>query len=129
MKRLSKQQILLLHKQMLHTSGGSTGVRDDGLLDSALHAPFQTFGVIDLYPDLLSKASRLGYGLIQNHPFIDGNKRIGTHVMLVFLSINGISVEYEDADLIKTVLSVADGTCDEQQFLAWLRQHVSAEKG
>ena len=129
MKRLSKQQILLLHTQMLHTSGGRTGVRDDGLLDSALHAPFQTFEGIDLYPDLLSKASRLGYGLIQNHPFIDGNKRIGTHVMLVFLSINGISVEYEDADLIKTVLSVADGTCDEQQFLAWLRQHVSAEKG
>ncbi len=127
MKRLSKQQILLLHKQMLHTSGGRTGVRDDGLLDSALHAPFQTFGGIDLYPDLLSKASRLGYGLIQNHPFIDGNKRIRTHVMLVFLSINGISVEYEDEDLINTILSIADGTCDEQNFLTWLRQHTSTQ--
>ena len=90
--------------------------------------PLSDFWGIDLCPDLLSKAARLGYWLIQNHPFIDGNKRIGTHVMLVFLSINGISVEYEDADLIKTVLAVADGTCDEQQFLAWLRQHVSAEK-
>lgn len=82
MKRLSKQQILLLHKQMLHTSGGSTGVRDDGLLDSALHAPFQTFGGIDLYPDLLSKASRLGYGLIQNHPFIDETDRDSCHARI-----------------------------------------------
>ena len=128
MKRLTKQQVLLLHTQMLQASGGSDGIRDDGLLESTLQAPFQTFGGVDLYPDLLSKAARLGYGLIQNHPFIDGNKRIGTHVMLVFLSINGISVEYEDADLINTVLAVADGTCDEQDFLAWLDQHTSMQK-
>ena len=125
MKRLSKQQVLFLHTQMLQASGGSDGIRDDGLLDSALHAPFQTFGGVDLYPDLLSKAARLGYGLIQNHPFVDGNKRIGTHVMLVFLSINGISLEYEDADLINTVLAVADGTCDEQDSLAWIKKHIS----
>ena len=97
------------------------------MLDSALHAPFQTFGGVDLYPDLLSKAARLGYGLIQNHPFVDGNKRIGTHVMLVFLSINGVSVEYEDADLINTILSIADGTCDEQNLLTWLHQHTSMQ--
>lgn len=66
MKRLTKQQVLLLHTQMLQASGGSDGTRDDGLLDSALHAPFQTFGGVDLYSDLLSKAARLGYGAMQN---------------------------------------------------------------
>ena len=90
MKRLTKEQILLLHSALIAQSGGSAEIRDDGLLESAINAPFQTFDGQELYPSLLEKATRLGYGLIKNHPFVDGNKRIGTHAMLVFLAINHI---------------------------------------
>ena len=81
MIRLSKSQILLLHEQLIAETGGSTGLRDEGILDSALNAPFQTFGGEDVYPSLQQKAARLCFGLVKNHPFVDGNKRIGTHVM------------------------------------------------
>ncbi len=85
MKRLSKEQILLLHTQLIEQTGGSNGVRDYSLLESALETPFQTFLDTDLYPTVQAKTARLGYGLIKNHPMVDGNKRIGTHAMLVFL--------------------------------------------
>ena len=90
MIRLSKPQILLLHEQLVATTGGSSGLRDEGMLDSALNAPFQTFGGEDVYPSLQPKAARLCFGLVKNHPFVDGNKRIGAHVMLVFLALNGV---------------------------------------
>ncbi len=87
MKFLSKQHILKLHEMLIAQSGGTPEIRDDGLLESALNTPFQSFGDTELYPSLLEKAARLGYGLIKNHPFVDGNKRIGTHAMLVFLPL------------------------------------------
>ena len=90
MIRLSKPQILLLHEQLIAETGGSSGLRDEGMLDSALNAPFQTFGEEDVYPSLQQKAARLCFGLVKNHPFVDGNKRIGAHVMLVFLALNGV---------------------------------------
>ena len=97
---------------------------DEGLLDSAINAPFQTFGGEELYPSLLEKASRLGYGLIKNHPFVDGNKRTGTHTMLVFLAVNHIELQYKDADLIQLILGVAAGEYDEAHLLAWLQHHI-----
>lgn len=124
MKVLSKRQILLLHSALIAQTGGLDGVRDEGLLDSAVNAPFQTFAEQELYPTILEKAARLGFGLIRNHPFLDGNKRIGTHVMLVFLSINGLSVSYDDRDLISTILSVASGTLDYNGLLSWLQDHI-----
>ena len=81
MIRLSKPQILLLHEQLLEATGGSSGLRDEGMLDSALNAPFQTFNGEDVYPSIQQKAARLCFGLIKNHPFVDGNKRIGTHIL------------------------------------------------
>ena len=90
MSRLSKPQILLLHEQLIAETGGSSGLRDEGMLDSALNTPFQTFAGKDVYPSLQQKAARLCFGLVKNHPFVDGNKRIGAHVMLVFLALNGI---------------------------------------
>lgn len=86
---------------------GADGIRDEAMLDPALHTPFQTFEGIDLYPGVIEKAARIGYGLIKNHPFVDGNKRIGTHMMLVFLGLNNVSLEYEDDDLIDVILSIA----------------------
>lgn len=92
MKMLSKRQILLLHSMLVAQSGGMDGLRDEGLLDAAINMPLQTFGGQELYPTILEKAARLGYGLIRNHPFLDGNKRIGTHAMLIFLDINNITL-------------------------------------
>jgi death-on-curing protein len=124
MKRLTKEQIMMLHRTLIAESGGSAEIRDEGLLDSAINAPFQTFGGEELYPSLLEKASRLGYGLIKNHPFVDGNKRTGTHTMLVFLAVNHIELQYKDADLIQLILGVAAGEYDEAHLLAWLQHHI-----
>lgn len=124
MKMLSKRQILLLHSMLVAQSGGMDGLRDEGLLDAAINMPLQTFGGQELYPTILEKAVRLGYGLIRNHPFLDGNKRIGTHAMLVFLDINNITLSYEDEDLISTILHVAAGAMDCNAFLEWLKAHV-----
>lgn len=124
MKILKKRQILLLHSVLIAESGGSDGIRDEGLLDSAVNTPFQTFSGQDLYPTVLEKAVRLGFGLIRNHPFIDGNKRIGTHAMLVFLNLNSITLSYEDDELISTILSVASGEMDADGLLKWIQQHI-----
>lgn len=124
MKILNKRQVLLLHSALIVQSGGLDGTRDEGLLDSALNTPFQTFAEQDLYPTVLEKAARLGYGLICNHPFLDGNKRIGTHAMLVFLDINQFSLSYTDNELIEIVLRVAAGEAGYNELLDWLKTHL-----
>ena len=124
MKVLSKRQILMLHSMLIAQSGGIDGLRDEGLLESAISTPLQTFGGQELYPTVLEKAARLGYGLIHNHPFLDGNKRIGTHAMLVFLDINNITLSYADDDLIAAILRVASGDMDEGELLEWLKAHI-----
>ena len=124
MKVLSKRQILMLHSMLIAQSGGMDGLRDEGLLESAINTPLQTFGGQELYPTVLEKAARLGYGLIHNHPFLDGNKRIGTHAMLVFLDINNIALSYADDDLIAAILRVASGDMDESELLELSLIHI-----
>lgn len=124
MRILTKRQVLMLHASLIAESGGCDGIRDKGLLDSAINSPLQSFAGEDLYPTVLEKAARLGFGLIRNHPFIDGNKRIGTHAMLVFLAVNGITLSYEDNDLIRIILSVAAGELDDTGLLNWLQRHI-----
>lgn len=124
MRVLTKSQVLHLHQDIIDVSGGSSEIRDEGLLDSALSAPFQTFEGTDLYPTILEKAARLGYGLIKNHPFVDGNKRIGTHTMLVFLAINHMELEYTDHELIDLILDIASGAKNENQLFNWLQKHI-----
>lgn len=123
MKTLSKRQVLLLHEQLVAETGGSAGVRDEGLLESALSAPFQGFGGVDAYPSIQQKAARLGYGLVKNHPFVDGNKRIGAHAMLVFLALNGIELEYTQQELADIILQVAAGKADYDTLFHWLIFH------
>ena len=123
MKRLSREQVLRFHEKLTEQFGGIQGVRDEGILDSALNAPFQTFSGVDLYPTVPEKAAHLGYGLIKNHAFADGNKRIGTHVMLVFLQLNGIELSYDDNDLIQLILDIASGAADDNDLLEWLTKH------
>ena len=123
MKTLSKNQVTALHSALIRGFGGIDGIRDEGLLESALAAPFQTFGGEPVYPSLQAKAAQLGFGLIRNHPFVDGNKRIGAHTMLVFLAVNGIELRYEQQELIDIVLSVAAGQIDRQGLLQWILDH------
>lgn len=123
MKKFSKEQILMLHTQLIQQTDGSDGVRDYNLLDSALETPFQSFGGDELYPTIQAKAARLGYGLIKNHCMIDGNKRIGTHAMLVFLALNGIELKYTQKELYETILDVAAGNIEYEDLLQWVLDH------
>ena len=123
MIKLSKEQILMLHTQLIQQTGGSDGIRDYNLLDSALETPFQSFGGDELYPTIQAKAARLGYGLIKNHCMIDGNKRIGTHAMLVFLALNGIELKYTQKELYETILDVAAGNIEYEGLLQWVLDH------
>lgn len=123
MKVLTGKQIIEPQKHLIDRYGGIHGIRDKGILDSALNAPFQTFSGSELYPDIIEKAARLGYGLIKGHAFIDGNKRIGTHAMLIFLLLNDIELVYSDVDLIKMILDVAAGTADCKKLSEWLINH------
>ena len=125
MKKLTKEQIKMLHSALVERFGGQDGLRDEGVLDSALNTPFQTFSGSEFYPDLLSKAARLAFGLIANHPFIDGNKRIGTHAMLIFLLLNNVELEYDDDDLISLILGTATGEYDDKTILEWLKNHIA----
>lgn len=120
MIRLTASQIIKLHEQLIQQTGGSHGIRDMGLLESAIEAPFQSFGEHELYPSVQAKAARLGYGLIKNHAMIDGNKRIGAHAMLVMLALNGVSLQYAQKDLYAIILDVAAGKKGYEDLLDWI---------
>ncbi len=124
MIRLSKEQIIMLHRQLINVTGGSDGIRDEGMLESEISNPFQTFGGEELYPTIQAKAAQLCYGLIKNHPMVDGNKRIGTHAMLVFLALNGYELHYTQPELSDTILSVAAGELDADDILKWIIDHT-----
>lgn len=120
---LSKKQIIALHSYLVTETGGSNGIRNEKLLESAISAPFQTFDNMEVFPSIQQKAARLGYGLIKNHAFVDGNKRIGAHAMLVFLALNKIELDYTQTELSDTILKV---TADEYTFndlLEWILDH------
>ena len=123
MIRLTKKQILFLHSQLIKGYGGSDGIRDEKLLESALESPFQSFDDKELYPSIQAKAARLCYGLVKNHAMIDGNKRIGAHAMLVFMELNGYDLEYTQKELIDLILDVAEGKRDYADILHWLIEH------
>lgn len=120
---LSKEQVIALHTQLIAETGGLDGIRDDSLLESALNAPFQSFDGIDVFPSIQQKAARLAFGLIKNHAFIDGNKRIGVHTMLVFLALNKIELDYTQDELSDTVLKIAAGKLDFEDLLQWILKH------
>ena len=123
MKTLSKNQIVMLHESLIDEFGGSRGIRDEGLLESAIRAPFQTFAGQDLYPTIQAKAAQLCYGLVKNHAFVDGNKRIGVHAMLVFLELNNIILGYTQKDLFTIILDVADGRAQADDMTKWILSH------
>ncbi|MCL2633004.1 MAG: type II toxin-antitoxin system death-on-curing family toxin [Oscillospiraceae bacterium] len=123
MKKLTVEQVIALHEIMVEYSGGSYGVRDMGLLESALATPFSTFGGFQCFPTIESKAARLAFGIINNHPFIDGNKRAGIHSMLAFLELNKIKLNCNDDELIKLGWGVAAGSINEEEILDFIVTH------
>lgn len=120
---ISKEQVIFLHSQLISETGGSDGLRDEDMLESALSAPFQVFDDMEVYPSVQQKAARLCYGLVKNHAFVDGNKRIGAHVMLVFLSLNKIELEYTQKELADIILKVASGEISFEKLLEWIIEH------
>lgn len=123
MIRLSKAQVIMIHEQLIKETGGASGLRDEGMLESALNTPFQTFGGEDVYPSLQQKAARLCFGLVKNHPFVDGNKRIGAHAMLVFLALNGVELQHSQEELSDIILQVAAGEIEIKDLLNWILLH------
>lgn len=121
---LNKKQILFLHKSLIDEFGGEYGIRDENLLELSINSPFQTFDKKDLYAGEVRKIVHLSFSLIKNHPFLDGNKRIGAHVLLVMLELNGFSIEYSQDDLIDIILRVAASEISEDEFLNWVNYHI-----
>ena len=123
MHKLTVGQIISMHSQLIMTIGGSDGIRDMGLLESAVNAPFQSFGGWDVYPTIYEKAARLGFGLAQNHAFIDGNKRIAAHAVLVFLAYNGIEIDCTESELFSMFMRLAESEATFEELVSWLMDH------
>lgn len=117
------EDILILHELSLQDYGGASGIRDMGMLESAISRPFQTFDGLDLYPSVIEKAAALGESLIINHPFVDGNKRTGMLAMLSFLSEHGISVTASKDSLYTFIISISSGETGFEEIVAWLKQN------
>ena len=123
MIKLSKEKVLLLHQLIAEETGGSVGVRDVGLLESALNNAYATFGGEELYKTKEEKAASLGFSLISNHAFVDGNKRIGVYVMLTFLEAGGVRTSCTNSDVVNLGLSVASGEMKYEDILNWINNH------
>ena len=123
MIKFSEEKVLLLHQLMAEATGGDVGIRDEALLESAIENIYATFDGVELYPSKEEKAARLGFSLISNHAFVDGNKRIGIYVMLSFLELNGIRIWASNEDVVNLGLSVADGSADYDDILKWIQTH------
>ena len=123
MKRLTKFQVIQIHSMLIQETGGIDGIRDEGLLDSALNAPFQSFDEKDIYRTIQAKAARLGFSLVNNHAFLDGNKRIGILTMMTFLEINGIILECSSQELTDLGFGLASNKIDYKELLDWIINH------
>ena len=123
MVKFSREKVLLLHQLIAQETGGEVGLRDQALLDAALAAAFAGMADREFYPSKPEKAAKLGFDLISNHAFLDGNKRIGMHIMLSFLELNGIKLSCTDADIVHAGLGVASGEMGYEQLLDWVKSH------
>ena len=123
MIKFSQEKVLLLHKLITEETGGDPNIRDITLLDSALESAFQTFDGAELYPTKEEKGARLGYSLISNHAFVDGNKRIGMYILLTFLEVNGIRISPSVDDVARVGLAIASGEMKYDDLLNWIHEN------
>ena len=126
MRYLALAEIVELHRRLLEATGGAAGIRDLGMLESAIAQPKMTFAGLDLYPTLVEKAVALCVSLIANHPFVDGNKRVGHAAMETFLVLNGAEIDAGLEDQERLMLDLAAGRVERHQFVDWLRRHLKA---
>ena len=124
MRYLTVEEVLVLHARVIASSGGGSGLRDSKGLESAVAQPQMTFDGVDLYPTLARKAAALGHSLISNHPFVDGNKRVGHAAMEVMLVLNGYEISAEVAEQEEVIISVAAGTMSRDDFARWVEQRL-----
>jgi death-on-curing protein len=124
MRWLRMAEVLEIHQRLLDQTGGMPGLRDLGLLEAALALPRQAFAGVDLYPGVSAKAAALGFSLIQNHPFVDGNKRIGHAAMEMILMLNGLELTASVSKAEEAVLAVASGQMDRESFIKWVEDHL-----
>ena len=122
MIKISKEKVLFLHQLIAQETGGDVGIRDVGLLESALNNAYATFGGEELYKTKEEKAASLGFSLISNHAFVDGNKRIGAYVMLTFLEAEGVKMKCTNADVVELGMSVASGKMRYGDVLEWINK-------
>lgn len=126
---LTPKKILQLHRFLMQETGGLDGLRDEALFDSAAQSILATFDGQELYPGMEEKAAKLGHTLVKNHAFLDGNKRIGVYVLLIFLDVNGIKMRCTDDDIIALGLGMADGSLRYEDVLNWIERHKEARGG
>ncbi len=125
MKFLSIGNIILFHEKIVKKTGGSLGIRDKGLIESALNRAFMTYDCKDLYMSIIEKIAVIAHSLISNHGFVDGNKRIGVAVMVILLKMNNIKVSYTQKELIDLGVRTAEGLMKEKDILNWINEHIS----
>lgn len=123
MRCLSVSDIIVLHQKVIDKTGGSHGIRDIGLIESAVSRAFATFGGSDLYETVEAKIAATTYGLVSNHGFVDGNKRIGIAAMLLLLRLNGFTLRYRQQELIDLALGLAAGNLNENDIKQWIKEH------
>lgn len=121
---LTKDQIIMLHNAIYERYGGALGVLNEGMLDSALQAPFQTFGGEELLPETKDKIIRLAYGLIKNHSFRDGNKRIGALVLLTSLELNGYHIKATNEEFTDIIMGIASSEKNDTDLKNWVDEHL-----
>jgi len=121
---LSVAQVLRIHQELMATFGGAKGLRDAGALEAATARPQMTFGGEDLYPDAAAKAAALMHSLVMNHPFVDGNKRVGAVAMELFLLLNSLALDAVDEEIVAVTLAVARGEIEAEALAIWLRQRT-----
>jgi len=121
---LSVAHVLRLHEELIATFGGARGLRDAGALEAATARPQMTFGGEDLYPDVAAKAAALMHSLVMNHPFVDGNKRVGAMAMELFLLVNSLALDAVNEELVEVTLAVARGEVEAEALAIWLRQRT-----
>jgi death-on-curing protein len=126
---LSLEQVLDLHRRQLRLFGGAPGLRDRGALESAVARPQMTFGGEDLYPEIEDKAAALMHSLVMNHPFVDGNKRVGAHACVLLLMANGVEPTFSPAELTAITLATARGEVRAEALSIWLRQRTRRREG
>lgn len=125
MKMISTDQVIALHQKMIDATGGINGIRDINLLESALNNAFVTFDSIELYQTTEEKCANICFAMIKNHPFIDGNKRMGIYIMLILLELNNINMEFEQNELVDLGLGIAEGRYNQESIYSWIKRQKS----